>query len=103
MTPLRAGTICDIYNGKKVTRDKAKYKNFITLLNIGCSSKILTIRLISKRKKIKYDVTQQKIQLGNLTTNHKVKVNLCLTESRATKIVMWDCHMDDSTESGYYM
>ena len=43
------------------------------------------------------------MQAGNFTTNLKVKVYFTLTGSSATKIVTWDCHVDDSTKGIYDM
>ena len=42
-----------------------------------------------------------KTQAGNFITNQKVKVYLCLLEYSATKIVTWECNVDDSSESRY--
>ena len=36
-----------------------------------------------------------KMQVGNLTTNQEVEVNLCLPEFSSTTIVMWEWHVDD--------
>ena len=37
-------------------------------------------------------------QAGNITTNTKVKIDFTLPGIRATKIVTWNCHMDDSAK-----
>ena len=44
-------------------------------------------KLKEKLNKPKYVVMQWKTKAGNFTTNKKVKVNLCLPEFSATKIV----------------
>ena len=43
-------------------------------------------------------MTQWQTKMGNLATNHKVKVDFTLPEFSATEIVMWDCHVDNSTK-----
>ena len=35
------------------------------------------------------------MQAGSITTNPKAKIDFTLPELSLTKIVMWDCHMDD--------
>ena len=40
-------------------------------------------------------------QVGNITTNMKVKIYFTLPELSATKIMTWDCHVDDSDKVGY--
>ena len=40
-------------------------------------------------------------QTGNINTNLKVKIYFTLPEPRVTKIVMWDCHVNDSTKGRY--
>ena len=42
--------------------------------------------LISKLKMAKYDITREKYQSGNITTNHKLKVDICLPEFRQQKL-----------------
>ena len=39
----------------------------------------------------------------NVTANMKVKLNFTLTELRATKHLMWNCHVYDSAKVSYYM
>ena len=43
------------------------------------------------------------MQAGNITTNLKVKIYFNLPENSAPKIVMWDCHVDDSAKGRYDM
>ena len=38
---------------------------------------------------------------GNLTTNHIVKIGFTFLEFSTIKIVMWNCHVDDSTKIRY--
>ena len=42
-------------------------------------------------------------QEGNITTNLKVKIYLNLPKLRATKIVTWNCHVDESAKGRYDM
>ena len=42
-------------------------------------------------------------QTGNITTNLQVKIYFTLPELSATKIVMWDYHVDESAMSRYKM
>ena len=37
-------------------------------------------------------------QAGNITTNIKVKVDFTLPALRATNVVTWRCHIDDSVK-----
>ena len=46
---------------------------------------------------------QWQTQASNITTNLKVEINFARTEFSATKIVMWDCHVDDSDKYRYNM
>ena len=42
-------------------------------------------------------------QAVNINTNLKVKIYFTLPERSAMKIMMWDCHVDDSTNDRYGM
>ena len=42
-------------------------------------------------------------QAGSNTTNLKVKIDFILPELSVKKIVTWNCHVDDSSKSRYYM
>ena len=53
--------------------------------------------------KQKSETTTWETQSGNFITSKKVSVDFCLTESSATKIVSWKCHVDNSTYSRYGM
>ena len=41
--------------------------------------------------------------MGSIPTNSKVKIDFTLTELSATKIVIWNCHVDDSAKGRYDM
>ena len=43
------------------------------------------------------------MQVNNLTTNTNVKIDFTSPDFGMTKIITWECHMDDSTKSGYDM
>ena len=42
-------------------------------------------------------------QAGKVATNSKVKIYFTLPELSAKKIVMWNCHADDSDKKTFYM
>ena len=42
-------------------------------------------------------------QAGNITTNHKVKVDLTLPALSTINVVTWECHVDDSANGRYDM
>ena len=44
---------------------------------------------------------QLHIQVGNITTNLKVRIYFTLPELSAAKIVMWNCHVGDSSKVMY--
>ena len=46
---------------------------------------------------------KRKIQEFNITTNQKFEVDFNLPEFSATKIMMWNFHVDDSTKIRYDM
>ena len=52
-------------------------------------------RLLTKLKTKEYVVVQWHTQAGNITTNLKVKIYFTLPELSMTKIVTWNCHVDD--------
>ena len=43
------------------------------------------------------------MQVGSITTNLKVEIDFTLPEINATKIVTWNCHVDNSAKVGYDM
>ena len=59
----------------------------------------VTPKLIKKKDA----TTQWQIQVRNFTTNHKVKVNLCLPELSVTNILTWECHVDNFTDFRFSM
>ena len=46
---------------------------------------------------------QWQTQAGKITTNSKVRIDFTLTEISATEIVMWNCHVDESSKGIYDM
>ena len=54
-------------------RGKENFRNFVIILDIVCSYKILMRRLITKLKTIKYAAIQWNTQLADFTTDLKVK------------------------------
>ena len=40
-------------------------------------------------------------QAGSITTNIKVKIYFTPHELRTTKMLTWNCHVDESTKSRY--
>ena len=40
-------------------------------------------------------------QAVNVTTNHKVKVDITLPALSATNVVTWKCHVDDFAKGRY--
>ena len=42
-------------------------------------------------------------QAVSISTNLKVNIDMILPELSVTKIVMWNCHVDDSSEGRYYV
>ena len=48
-------------------------------------------------------VMQWNMQLGNMTNNLKVKMDLTWPEFSKTQIVTWECHADDSAKGRYNM
>ena len=48
-------------------------------------------------------MTKRKKKFGNITTNLRIKIDFDLPEFSATKIVMWNFHVENSTKSRYGM
>ena len=46
---------------------------------------------------------QWNTQAVNITTNLNVKIDFTLPGLSATKIVMWNCHVDDAVKGKYDM
>ena len=60
-------------------------------------------RLIENLTPKKYDVIQWYTQAGSITNNINVKIDFTLPELSATKIMTWNCHVDESAKVRYYM
>ena len=60
---------------------------------------IIICKVASKIKQIKDTSEKCQTQSGEITINEEVKVNFFLQEFSASKIVMWECHVDKTTES----
>ena len=84
-------------------KGKARFKNFLILLYSGCSSTIIMGRLINKPTHKKDFVMQWNTQEGKITHNLKVKIDFVLTELSTTKIMTWNCHVDESAKVRYDM
>ena len=82
---------------------RSKFKNFRILLYSGGSSKTLTKRLMEKLNPKRYDVMQWQTRAGSNNTDLKVKIDFTLPKLSAMKIVMWNCHVDDSDKVRYNM
>ena len=72
-------------------------------MDSGCSSTIVTGRMIEKLHHEKYAVMQWHKQAVNTTTKIKVKVDFTLPEISATNIITSKCHVGDSAKGGYNM
>ena len=84
-------------------RGKAKFKYFLFLLDRGCISMIVMIVLIKKlqlKQILWYNGTRKR---GNITTNMKVEIDLTSPEFSATKIMTWDCNVDEYAKGRYDM
>ena len=46
----------------------------------------------------KYAAMKIHTQAGSITTNLKVKIYFILPELSATKIITWNCHVDESAK-----
>ena len=86
-----------------IRKGKAEFKNVRILLDSGCSSKIVMIRLISKLNPKEDAMVLCHKQAANITTNLKVKTYFTLPEFSTTKILIWDCHVDDYAKVRYAM
>ena len=79
---------------------RAKFKNFLNLLESGCSSTIVMGGLI-QNSPTEDAVKQWHTQAGIITTNIQVKIVFTLPKLSATKIMMWNCHVYDSSKGKY--
>ena len=82
---------------------RAKFKNFRNILDSGCISTNAMGRLVEKLHPEIFSMNHWHTQAGNITTNHKVKVDFTLPTLSATNDVMWKCHVDESTKGRYDM
>ena len=84
-------------------KGRAKFHNFLILLDSGYSSTIDMGRLI-KNFILREDVVMQwHTQAGSINTNLKVNIYLNLPETSATAIMTWNFHVDDLGKDRYYM
>ena len=81
---------------------KSKLSNLQILLDSGASSTILSRKYATQLRKKKTKPQKWITQAGTIKTNQRPKVDLILPELDATKIVTWDCHMDDLLVLGRY-
>ena len=84
-------------------KGKMKFKGFRILLDNRCSYTLETRRLITILKPEEEAMIQWNTQVGNITTDLRIKIDLTLPNFSATKIVMWNCHVDNSAKVRYYM
>ena len=84
-------------------KGRAKFKKFQILLDSGCSSMIVIIRLVEKLSAEKDAVVQWQTYARNITTNFKFQVYVTLPALSATNAVIWKCHVDDSSRDMYDM
>ena len=85
-------------NTRKVS---AVFKTFWILLDSGCRSMIVMTRLVKKLYPENDDLMLRHTQAVNITNNIKVKVYFSLPALRATNVVMWKCHVDNSAKGRY--
>ena len=84
-------------------KGKDRFKKFLILLDSGLISTIVTVRIIKKLHPKEDSVMQWHTQAGKISTNIKVKIDFNVPELSATKIVTWNCHVDDYTKGRYDM
>ena len=84
-------------------KGEVKFKKNRNLLDSGCSSTIVMVRLVENLHPKKYAVMKWHTQAGNITTNLKFEVEFTLPELSATDVMTWKCHVDDSDKGRYYM
>ena len=90
-----------IHGCMSTCRGRVIHKNAWLLLDRGCSSAVVIMRLMLKLLKTKYPVTQWQIQAGNITTDHKVKIYLTSPDFSVTKHLTWNFCVDDFAKSSY--
>ena len=72
-------------------------------MGIGCSYTIIMLRLVKILGLEQDSPMQWNTQVGNITTNLKVKIDFTLPALSATNVVTWNCHVDDSSKGRYDM
>ena len=70
-------------------RGRAKFKNYLILLDSECSSTIITKIIITNIKTKEDAVMNWNTQAGNISIDLKDKIDLTLPEFSVTKITMW--------------
>ena len=84
-------------------KGKDKLKKFPILLDSGCSSKIVTGRIIKKLRPEKDAPMKRNTQDGEITTNLKVQIDFTLPALSAMNVLMWNFYVDDSNKGRYDM
>ena len=79
------------------------WRTYKVILDNGCSSMILTRKLVEKLDPKIDAVMQWQMQAGNITTNFKVKIDFTLPTLSATNVVTWKCHVYESARGRYDM
>ena len=87
----------------KTRKGRAKFNNFQTPLDSGCSSNIAMKRLVEKLCPEKYYVMWWQIKAVNITINFNVKIDFILPELSSTNAVTCKFHVDDSYRGRYDM
>ena len=62
---------------------------------------IIIGKMTSKIQRKTNSTIEWQTQFTKFTTNEKVKINLCQPEFSGTKIVIWECHVDEYTTIRY--
>ena len=75
---------------------RANFKNFQSLLESGCSSKIVMGGLVEKLFLETDDVMQWHTQAGNITNNYKVNVDFAVPTLNAKNVVAGNFRVDGS-------
>ena len=86
-----------------IIKVRSNFKNFLILLDSGCSSTIVVRRLVEKLGAEKYSVMQWQTEAGSITTNYNIDVYFTLPALSVTNLVTWKCHVDDSSMGKYGM
>ena len=79
-------------------KGKARFNNFQILLESVFSSTIIMVSLIQKLPPEEDALIQWHMKAVKITNNLKVKIDFTLPELSTTKIVKWNCHLDDSAK-----